>query len=229
MFDYNTRKWEDELDVMKKTIESDGLPTLLPGMKEEIIALDHERRIDEGDYTAENEIAFARQQVQRGANPDNCAELVPADDASHGGQIISAALALKFMLAGNAYFTLVSTTTGKRFTYRVVMPKKARTRDAGAQPWYYVSLLNGPDNTSNYTWMGTLIGDGSFKQARTKLVGMDAPSMLAFTWTLKHLRTGRFPDKLDFWHEGRCGRCGRLLTVPSSIAAGIGPECAGRV
>jgi hypothetical protein len=26
-------------------------------------------------------------------------------------------------------------------------------------------------------------------------------------------------------HEGKCGRCGRLLTVPSSIESGIGPEC----
>jgi hypothetical protein len=27
-------------------------------------------------------------------------------------------------------------------------------------------------------------------------------------------------------HEGRCGRCGRTLTVPESIESGIGPECA---
>jgi hypothetical protein len=28
------------------------------------------------------------------------------------------------------------------------------------------------------------------------------------------------------WHEGRCGRCGRKLTVPESIESGFGPECA---
>ncbi len=26
-------------------------------------------------------------------------------------------------------------------------------------------------------------------------------------------------------HEGRCGRCGRTLTVPESVTEGIGPEC----
>lgn len=26
--------------------------------------------------------------------------------------------------------------------------------------------------------------------------------------------------------EGACGRCGRKLTVPGSIASGIGPTCA---
>jgi hypothetical protein len=27
-------------------------------------------------------------------------------------------------------------------------------------------------------------------------------------------------------HAGKCGRCGRKLTVPQSIETGIGPECA---
>ena len=34
---------------------------------------------------------------------------------------------------------------------------------------------------------------------------------------------------LEVWHEGRCGRCNRALTVPESIASGIGPECAKHV
>lgn len=139
------------------------------------------------------------------------------------GQITSATAALQFMLAGNAYFTLVSKVTGTRFTYRVGMPKKARDQ---AKPWYYVSLLNGPDNTSNYTWMGTILSHGGYRYAR---VGADAPSTKAFLWILEHLQAGRMPSNVEFWHEGRCGRCGRLLTVPESVARGIGPECAGRL
>jgi len=30
-------------------------------------------------------------------------------------------------------------------------------------------------------------------------------------------------------HEGKCGRCGRKLTVPLSIETGIGPECASKM
>ena len=30
----------------------------------------------------------------------------------------------------------------------------------------------------------------------------------------------------EMLHEGRCGRCARRLTVPASVASGIGPECA---
>jgi hypothetical protein len=38
-------------------------------------------------------------------------------------------------------------------------------------------------------------------------------------------REGILGATLEFWHEGRCGRCGRRLTVPDSIASGYGPEC----
>jgi hypothetical protein len=33
------------------------------------------------------------------------------------------------------------------------------------------------------------------------------------------------PNFIEIWHEGRCGKCGRTLTVPDSIANGLGPEC----
>ena len=36
------------------------------------------------------------------------------------------------------------------------------------------------------------------------------------------MRLARF----EFRHEGRCGRCGRALTVPESIDTGFGPHCA---
>lgn len=37
------------------------------------------------------------------------------------------------------------------------------------------------------------------------------------------------PSQIEVWHEGRCGACGRRLTVPESIANGLGPVCAGHV
>ena len=56
-------------------------------------------------------------------------------------------------------------------------------------------------------------------------------SFQAFAWFLASLsRPGtELPEQLEFWHAGRCGRCGRRLTVPASIASGFGPECAGRI
>jgi hypothetical protein len=37
------------------------------------------------------------------------------------------------------------------------------------------------------------------------------------------------PGGYKIHHEGRCGKCGRLLTVPESVETGIGPECAKRM
>ena len=129
-----------------------------------------------------------------------------------------------FMLGGNATVTLVSTKTGTRFTYKI------RANDEGDV--FFVSLLSGPDNESDYRYLGR-IARGVFWQGRKVPkpgdVGPDAPSSLAFKWAWERLAEGVLLDSLEIWHEGRCGRCARKLTVPSSIASGFGPECAGKV
>jgi len=58
-------------------------------------------------------------------------------------------------------------------------------------------------------------------------IGSEAPSLKAFGWFWTML-TARlpFPAPFEFWHAGRCGRCGRLLTDPVSISLGVGPKCA---
>jgi len=130
-----------------------------------------------------------------------------------------------FMLGGNATVTLVSTKTGTRFTYKI------RAADDGKV--HFVSLLNGPDNESDYKYLGRIV-DGEKLWIGRRVpkagdIGMDAPSALAFQWAWERLCRGVMLDSLEIWHEGRCGRCSRKLTVPSSIASGFGPECAGKV
>jgi hypothetical protein len=46
-----------------------------------------------------------------------------------------------------------------------------------------------------------------------------------FDYVLNKLKTNKLPEFVEVWHEGKCGKCGRALTVPSSILTGIGPEC----
>lgn len=53
--------------------------------------------------------------------------------------------------------------------------------------------------------------------------------VFAWLWATR-LSTGReLPEQVEVWHEGRCGRCGRRLTVPESISTGFGPECVKKV
>jgi hypothetical protein len=58
-------------------------------------------------------------------------------------------------------------------------------------------------------------------------------------WSVLLMADEDFPDEklaikvrmnaVEFWHEGKCGRCNRKLTVPSSIESGFGPECINHV
>ena len=143
---------------------------------------------------------------------------------SDTARLTTAAGARAFLIGGNATVTLVSTKSGTRFTYRV------RASDDGEV--FFVSLLSGPDNEGDYSYLGR-IARGVFwagrKVPKPGDVGPDAPSSKAFAWVWRLLMQDSLPDAVEVWHEGRCVRCNRKLTVPSSIASGFGPECAGKV
>ncbi|KFH18417.1 hypothetical protein ELZ19_06775 [Brucella abortus] len=130
--------------------------------------------------------------------------------------------ARRFALAGRAVLTLTSRRTGARFTYRV---RRAEDKD----DLHFVGLLTGPDNTGDFTYIGVLSG-GRFRLTAKSRSTMEAPSVRAVDFfARKVLCEGVLPEELEVRHEGRCGRCGRALTVPESIDRGIGPECQHRV
>jgi hypothetical protein len=160
-----------------------------------------------------------------------------------------------FVFAGTATFTLRSTATGARFTYKVSVKKEDRKRlgeerdlrqhaaECGTQlefrpPFteadvtYFVNLLRGPDNDADFSYMGVLRKEPPrfFWTAASGKVSRSAPAYKALVWFVDAMRQERdvLGSKLGVWHEGRCGRCGRKLTVPESITAGLGPECQGR-
>lgn len=132
--------------------------------------------------------------------------------------------AIDFISAGKATFTFKSLTTGAWFTY------KSEVVEEFGQKRIVVRLLNGSDNTYNYTYLCTIkVVDGLAMISREKSkISKDAKSFVVFNIAFYKLLVGVDIPNLEIWHEGRCCRCGRKLTVPESIAAGIGPECAGK-
>lgn len=143
--------------------------------------------------------------------------------------ITDPAQAASFILAGNAYFTVVSEATGKRYTYRVRKASDELTGIIDQPERHFVSVLFGPDNTGDYAYVG-LLENASLRLTAKSRVTCDDPRAKAAGWALGNiLERKRIPDGLELWHEGRCGRCARLLTDPVSIARGLGPECAGRL
>jgi hypothetical protein len=154
-------------------------------------------------------------------------EVVPSEPEHHEHStrqpFTTAAEALRFMLAGRATVTFQGRES--RFTYKISKPvdKETGKVDANSQI-LFVSLLNGADNESSYQYLG-YIKRGVYFHGRKSKVGADAKSAKAFDWTYRNLSRGVMPTGLEIWHEGRCGKCGRKLTVPESIASGFGPEC----
>lgn len=145
----------------------------------------------------------------------------PADPFANSefrGRLVDPNAALTFMMAGNSTITLRSERTGSRFTYKI--------KQSGDGRVWFVNLLRGPDNESDYIYIGIVDTEWVFRRGQKSKVSADAPSAKAFNWTMQHLvQKQAIPDNLEIWHEGRCGRCGRKLTVPESVERGIGPEC----
>jgi len=157
----------------------------------------------------------------------NRLEVLPSQPAPQSDSFVSegcfedAAAAKTFILAGNATVTLVSKKSKERFTFRV------RASEDGQV--HFVSLLNGPDNESQYAYFGYIRREVFFHGGRKAKVAYERPCVQGFKWAWENLVKGGISPSLEIWHEGRCGRCARKLTVPSSIASGFGPECEGKV
>lgn len=136
-----------------------------------------------------------------------------------------------FLFSGKATFTIRSLKTLTRFTYKISEPPKTTGKSLGPVG-FFVSVLTGPDNSNDFTYLGNIYKESrNYSHGRKSRIGFDAPSATAFEWFYNcGILTGRLlEDKCEIWHEGRCGRCNYKLTVPESIESGIGPECAKKV
>lgn len=134
-----------------------------------------------------------------------------------------------FMFAGHSVLTIVNKNTGNRFTFKINKPKDNLNNIINSL--FFVAVLSGSDNTSNYNYMGTakVINKSITYQIGNKSkISNEATSQKAFIWFVNRLNNNNIPDYLEVWHEGHCGRCGKLLTVPESIKNGLGPVCLGK-
>lgn len=151
-------------------------------------------------------------------------ELVP-EGFDFRGQLTSTEDIIRYARAGQAIFTLQSLKTGTRFTFKVTEP------DNKNYVSFFVGLLTGPNNTQDYTYMGCVkngYNGERFTLTQASKVSKEAPSYKAFEYFWQKIMVHkRDINELGMvvWHEGRCCRCARPLTVPESVAWGIGPEC----
>lgn len=151
-----------------------------------------------------------------------------------GSHAVAAASVVAFVEGGKATFTLVNARTGGRYTYRVARPdpkpgeREGSARGSGSAMRFFVSVLDGPDNTRDYAYIGCVYADGAFRHGRKSRLAPGAVAVLGFEWFWRRRdRLAEYPH-VEVHHMGTCGRCGRALTVPESITTGLGPVCATR-
>lgn len=130
-----------------------------------------------------------------------------------GHKINTSKEALKFMFSGKSVVTFLNTKTDNRFTFKLKQAKDSNL--------FFVSVLTGPEQ---YTYLGTCV-EGRYKTGKKSSVSNEAQSVQVFNYMLRNLINDSVSDFLEVWHEGFCGKCGKSLTVPSSIITGIGPDC----
>ena len=133
-----------------------------------------------------------------------------------------------FVTSGRALFTVVGREA--RFTFKVQAPKVDRTTGERVAPEAaavrFVSVLTGTDNENDYSFLGTVFADGTYRPSPKAKVAPDSASAKAAKWFFGRVQAKSLPEALEVWHHGKCCRCGRTLTVPESIHNGVGPECA---
>jgi hypothetical protein len=144
-------------------------------------------------------------------------------------RIVPSADIIKYITAGRATFTLRSVQTQKRYTYKVSAMTDGYGKNKKKVPGrFFVALLTGPDNEGSFTNIGRLVNGKYMMVPRCHMPAFKTPSA-AFGYTWNYLNSNpSLTDLIEFWHSGRCGHCGKKLTVPESIALGIGPICASK-
>lgn len=134
----------------------------------------------------------------------------------------------KYLLAGNARFTVAHPESGARFTYHVYTAKNGRDKGVTV-----AKLLTGPNNTADYTRIGIV-------DVKTGEIELDAnigtgkagvpESAALIRWFCRLAVAGAdVPEGLELIHAGCCLACGRTLTVPYPDNPyriyGLGPDC----
>lgn len=121
----------------------------------------------------------------------------------------------------NGTYTVLINDQGDYRTLRLVDAPEALNQPKGTQVAQY---LSGPDNTSNYTGFAFVSGDQMRLWKK-----FAAKSDLSFALIKLLASDGYEAGKNYAMRSGKCFICGRKLTTPDSIVAGIGPICAGNI
>lgn len=201
-----------------------------PGQQQRAALREQERK--EEAFPMKPAVVAAAEAVVEVAEP-----VVAASDDPEGGPDQPGRLSLadlrRYIDANDgrcgALVTVVAgSAAGARRTFRFRAKTKAKLA-AHERKAYFLDVLSGPDNGVDYANCGSLVQLANGGCEYRTYGEVSATTRAAATLLAGGLNTQPgwppLPAGVEFWHQGTCARCGRSLTVPESIASGLGPEC----
>ncbi len=127
----------------------------------------------------------------------------------------------------NGIYTIQSTRTGDHRTFRISTQVATAEFAPGLR---VVGLLTGPDNQNDYTGFGFVDEEGihvwSNKRGSDTL--WEKYAEMLWSLALDAVLSPWVQNGYRLMMEGRCLKCNRVLTEPTSVTTGIGPVCAER-
>lgn len=122
-----------------------------------------------------------------------------------------------YIKGGHAVVTLTS-DSGNYYTYAFSAPKNRKSNEDTL--FIQVLICN---NIWNYVGM---FKANNFHLTKASKYSVESPIVKGVAYIMKlMLKPGYSDDRMHLFHEGVCARCGRSLTNPDSLEAGIGPVC----
>lgn len=143
----------------------------------------------------------------------------------------------QFVLAGRSIFTIelpasfqIKNNLRPHYTFRVTH----KDADSNWKETWFVEYLTGADNTRDYSYLGVLNPENGQVRITAKSRLNDnniIVKLLNRTLTLiwEDDISPMVEKEFHLHHECKCGRCGKPLTTPASIALGLGPECLSKI
>lgn len=131
----------------------------------------------------------------------------------------------------NGTYTVQSDATGGHRTFKI---STVQNPGSGLHGKRIVSLLTGPDNTSDYQGFAFVEDDnsmrvwGRFRGSANETYGTILMAILVRGRVQEDGTVRADPLKACVLFKSACRVCNRPLTDPESIRTGIGPICAGR-
>jgi len=146
-------------------------------------------------------------------------------EGTQATHVLASTAVRSYITAGKAIVTILNTTTEGRHTYKIVAPGKTAQERSDAEICF-VSVLTGPENTNDYTYIGVLVRSiGRFVTTKGSRLSVNDVRVKGIAWLTRNLNDLSRFENVEIRHHNHCGACSRLLTVPESIDTGLGPVC----